>query len=181
MEDYVWEVLERNDKLIQDLVEAANVSRATALVLAQRGVLPDDVEEFLRPTLQGLSDPFKLPGALDAAARLWKAIHSGEQILIHGDYDTDGITATALLAWVLRKNGATVKSYLPHRIDDGYGLTPDSIRKAVAEEFKLLVTVDCGITSYDAINTASELGMEVIVTDHHVPGTQEVKAVAVVA
>ena len=98
--------------------------------------------------------PYLLPGTKAAAKRLWEAIQKSQRIMIHGDYDTDGITATALLAWVLRENGAIVSCYLPHRIDDGYGLTADSINKNAKGHCDLLVTVDCGITSYDAVDAA---------------------------
>ncbi len=104
----------------------------------------------------------------------------GQRILIHGDYDTDGITASALLAWVLRRNGGKVECYLPHRIEDGYGLTPESITKANAKRGDLLITVDCGITSYDAVRLAKELELDVIITDHHTPGNEELDVIAVV-
>ncbi len=99
---------------------------------------------------------------------------------MHGDYDTDGITAAALTSWVLRRNGADTECYLPHRIDDGYGLTVESIEKACADKCRLLLTVDCGITSYDAIRMARERGLDVIITDHHMPGTEPMDAHTVV-
>ena len=105
-----------------------------------------------------------------------------EPILIHGDYDTDGITASALLALVLRQNGGIVHSFIPHRFDDGYGFTPESLQKAL-DTFgpcKVLVTVDCGITSCDAVNDAVERGIDVIVTDHHEAGSELPKALAVI-
>ena len=180
MPDYVWQEAENSGALIQDLMDAAGVSRAIAVVLACRDIAPDQVEYFLRPDLRKLSDPYALPGTLAAARRLWEAIHLGQRILVHGDYDTDGITAAVLLASVLRENGADVECFLPHRIDDGYGLTRESIDKAAAEGYSLLVTVDCGITSYDAARAAHEHGLELIVTDHHEPGPDELCATAVV-
>ena len=175
-----WEVAASHEELVQDLMTAGGVTRPTALVLAARGITTDKVECFLRPTLRSLTDPFDLPGTAAAAERLWQAINRGERIIVHGDYDTDGITASVLLASVLRQNGAEVTCYLPHRIDDGYGLTPDAIEMVCREGYGLLVTVDCGITSFDAINLARERGIGVIVTDHHVPGSEPPDAAAVV-
>ena len=153
-----------------------------AVFLAARGIKPDAVPAFLNPTLDHLSDPYRFPGMRDAAKRLWEAILRREAILIHGDYDTDGITASALLALVLRNNGAIVHSFIPHRFDDGYGFTPESLDKALAAapESKVLVTVDCGITSCDAVEKAVSLGIDVIITDHHEAGPERPRAVAVI-
>jgi single-stranded-DNA-specific exonuclease len=144
--------------------------RAVALLLAARGIAPEAVDGFFDTSLTSLSDPYRIPGIRDAAARIWAGIHRHEPIVIHGDYDTDGITATTLLSWVLRENGAVVSCFLPDRFDDGYGFTPESLQKAVADTgARLLLTVDCGITSVAAAAAAKALGVEVIVTDHHEP------------
>ena len=120
---------------------------------------------------------------MDAAVkRLWQAIRNRERILIHGDYDTDGITATSLLSWVLEKNGAVVSSFLPHRFDDGYGFTPESLVKALESapsSCKVLVTVDCGINSNPAVEEAKTRGIDVIITDHHEPGDTPTPALAI--
>ncbi|MDT8388974.1 MAG: single-stranded-DNA-specific exonuclease RecJ [Lentisphaeria bacterium] len=180
MEMYRWKVLSAQSKKIQEIQEASYLSRPAALVLASRGVKPEGAEEFLTPKLRDLVDPFKLPGSREAAARLWQAIQKNETILIHGDYDTDGITASVLMSTVLSQNGAKVETFLPHRMDDGYGLTPDSIEKACADHHSLLVTVDCGITSHAAVKAAAELGIDVIVTDHHEPSEELPVAIAVI-
>ncbi len=170
MQQPLWEVAEPSDARIRALADAAAVSRPLALILACRGIQPSDVAAFLQPSLRQLTDPFQLPGTEAAAERLWRAVSTGETILIHGDYDTDGITASVLLAWCLRANGGKAECFLPHRIDDGYGLTPESIEKACGEQHSILVTVDCGINSYEAIRQARRQGLDVIVTDHHEPG-----------
>lgn len=157
-------------------MDAVGVTRPTALVLATRGIDAGSAAAFLNPALQNLSDPFELPGAKQAAERLWRAILGGERILIHGDYDTDGITATALASWVLRRNGAETETYLPHRIDDGYGLTTESIANVCASNCRVLLTVDCGVTSYEAVRMAKERGVDVVITDHHMPGSEPVEA-----
>lgn len=180
MEDYLWEIAQNNEARVNELIEEAGVTRPIALVLDNRAIPPDKVYDFLNPSLDSIGDPFLLPGTLEASKRLWQAIHDGQRILIHGDYDTDGITASALVAWVLRRNGGKVECYLPHRIDDGYGLTPESISKTNANKCDLLLTVDCGITSYEAVKLAQEKGLDIIITDHHTPGTEPLNVIAVV-
>lgn len=169
-ENRVWEFYKPDQEMVSKLMDEASVSRPIGLVLAARGVTPETVQSFLHPDMENLGDPYLLPGTKAAAKRLWEAIQKSQRIMIHGDYDTDGITATALLAWVLRENGAIVSCYLPHRIDDGYGLTADSINKNAKGHCDLLVTVDCGITSYDAVDAARAINLDLIITDHHTPG-----------
>ncbi|MBQ7208524.1 MAG: single-stranded-DNA-specific exonuclease RecJ [Lentisphaeria bacterium] len=156
--------------------------RLTAVYFSARGIDIKDIGDFLAPKLGNLTDPYRFPGIREACARLWKAIADREPILIHGDYDTDGITASALLAFVLRQNGGIVHSFIPHRFDDGYGFTPESLTKAL-DAFGpcgVLVTVDCGITSCDAVTVAVERGIDVIITDHHEAGTDLPEALAVI-
>ena len=141
---------------VDHLMRQLSLPHPIALYFAARGVKESAVVDFLNPKLAGFSDPYRFPAIRDAARRLWDAIFSKEPILIHGDYDTDGITATALLSLVLRGNGAIVHSFIPHRFDDGYGFTPESLQKALSTigSCKVLVTVDCGITSCDAVADA---------------------------
>lgn len=180
MSEHLWEVANADEDLVNKIQTEGNVTRPTALVLARLGVAPDKIQEFLRPQLSTLSDPYDLKGTKEAAERIWKAIKSGEKILIHGDYDTDGITATALMSWVLKSNGANVSCFLPHRFDDGYGLTPESLEKAGTENFSLLITVDCGITSHEAMAATREMGIDVVITDHHEPGCEPLQASIIV-
>ena len=157
--------------------------RAVALYLAAREISVDDVDLYFRAELSDLSDPFRFPGMEEAVRRLWKAVRTKENILIHGDYDTDGITATALMSWVLEKNGGCVTSFLPHRFDDGYGFTPDSLAKALdlaGVDCGVLVTVDCGINSAEAVAEARKRGIDVIITDHHEPAEDLPQAMALI-
>lgn len=180
MEERIWELNEKNECRIQELIEEAGVTRPTALVLLARDINPEQVHDFLNPELKNIGDPYLLSGTREASARLWQAIQEGQRIIIHGDYDTDGITASALLAWVLRNNGGNVGCYLPHRIDDGYGLTAESIAKVSAGNCDLLLTVDCGITSHEAALAAQGINLDLIITDHHTPGPEALNALAVV-
>ena len=167
---------------VSEILQTLCLPRPIALYFAARGISGGEVQNFLAPRLANLSDPYRFPGIQDAAARLWEAVAKKEPILIHGDYDTDGITASALLALVLRQNGAVVNSFIPHRFDDGYGFTPESLQKALDAfgDCKVLVTVDCGITSCDAVDDAISKGIDVIVTDHHEAGAELPKALAVI-
>ena len=180
MEEYIWEQTENNEDRVQALINEAGVTRPIALVLDMRGIGPEKIRDFLNPSMSDIGDPYLLQGTKEASARLWQAIHNGQRILIHGDYDTDGITASALLAWVLRRNGGNVECYLPHRIDDGYGLTVESIHKTHANKADLLITVDCGITSYEAVQASKDMQFDLIITDHHTPGVEPLDAFAVV-
>ena len=176
-----WKLAGNNlDSTIDAIQRKYALPRLIALFFASRGI--EDVQDFLNPRLSNLSDPYRFPRIRDAAKRLWEAIAHKETILIHGDYDTDGITASALLALVLRQNGANVHSFIPHRFDDGYGFTPESLQKALDTygPASVLVTVDCGITSCDAVNEAVRRGIDVIVTDHHEAGPQLPDAIAIV-
>ncbi len=143
-----------------------------AEIFAGRGITAENVESFIEAPLSSISDPYIIPGMKKSAQRLWQAIVNKELIIVHGDYDTDGVTATALLVSVLRQNNADVVTFLPHRFEDGYGFTPESVQKSM-EAFEkkpsVLVTVDCGITSWEAVDTANELGIDTIITDHHEP------------
>ena len=180
MEERIWEFANIDTGHVQELIEEAAVTRPVALVLAARNVDVTEVHSFLNPDIANIGDPYLLPGTKEAAERLWQAICDEELIVIHGDYDTDGITASALLAYILRKNGARVECYLPHRIDDGYGLTVESITRAAKEGCGLLLTVDCGITSHEAAAAALQYGLDLIITDHHTPDLEKLNALAVV-
>ena len=143
------------------------------MYLAARGIDADEADHYFNNSFADLTDPYRFPGMDVAVKRLWQAIRNRERILIHGDYDTDGITATALLSWILERNGAIVTNFLPHRFDDGYGFTPDSLAKALEAsggDCGVLVTVDCGINSSEAVADAAQRGIDVIITDHHEPG-----------
>ncbi len=173
----------RNDRNVEYLVQHQALSRPIAQYITARGINPDGIDSFLNPRLRALSDPYRFPRIVQAAARLWEAISKQEPILVHGDYDTDGVTATAILASVLRQNGALVTSFIPHRFNDGYGFTPESLEKAIKTvdgECKLLVTVDCGVTSCEAVSKALAVGIDTIITDHHDAGRELPKALAII-
>jgi single-stranded-DNA-specific exonuclease len=126
-----------------------------------------DPSTFLDPKLRDLHSPDTLPGARDAARLLCQAVKDGVGITIYGDYDVDGITGVSILWQVLQRAGAAVDFYLPHRLEEGYGVNVAAVRTLAQHGTKVLVTVDCGITAVEAVELAKSLGMTVIVTDHH--------------
>ena len=156
---------------LSKLINNHGFSRPIALALAARGIASKNVETFFKASLGDLSSPYRIPGIENAAKRLWDALKKDEHILIHGDFDVDGVTASALLVKVLTDNGAKVGVFIPQRFDTGYGFSPESLDRALEKEkYQLLVTVDCGITSYEAVEKANSLGIDVIITDHHEQG-----------
>jgi single-stranded-DNA-specific exonuclease len=142
-------------------------------LLEGRGLTdPVQLEKFLNLDLEAFEDPFLMKGMTEAAERVRKAVREGELILVHGDYDVDGVTGTALMVRVLAILEARFSSFLPDRTEDGYGVSERAIRKAAQAGAKLLITVDCGITARKAIELARSLGVEVLIIDHHrVPET----------
>jgi single-stranded-DNA-specific exonuclease len=159
-----------------------NMPKPLAALLAQRGC--KTVEEavlFINPALSTLRDPFELPDMDKAVARIRRALSDSEKITVFGDYDVDGVCSTAMLVRVLRELGGNVSAFIPSRLDDGYGLSPEALAACVAENSpSLIVTVDCGTNSVEAIEQAASIGVDVVVTDHHEPDAQLAPAVAVV-
>lgn len=140
-------------------------------VLAARGIGGDQLEPFLNPTLRLLHDAALLPGVETAAARVLESLARGGPVVIYGDYDVDGITASAILYHTFRAiaPSAEVRTYVPHRLDEGYGLHCEAIEQIAAQGADLIVTVDCGITATREAARARELGIDLIITDHHQP------------
>lgn len=140
-------------------------------VLAARGIHPADADAFLNPSLLTLHDPSLIPDLDTAARRILDAAELGEPIVIYGDYDVDGITATAILVHALRAitPNANLHTYIPHRIDEGYGINTPSIARLASEGARLIVSVDCGITAHEPAREARRLGVDLIITDHHNP------------
>ncbi|AKJ64065.1 Single-stranded-DNA-specific exonuclease RecJ [Kiritimatiella glycovorans] len=164
------------------VAQACGIPEPLGAVLAQRGCgEPEWAQSFLHPRLRDLADPFAYEGMHSAVERIERALRSGEKVAVFGDYDVDGLTATALLVRVLRRLGGRVEPFVPHRIEEGYGLTAEALDRCLAEHAPgLIVTVDCGTNAVDAVERARAAGVDVIVTDHHEPDTRIAAAVAVV-
>ena len=150
-------------------------------MLAQRGLGdPAHARQHLRPRLDALHDPFRLADMDRAVARIGRALERGERILVHGDYDVDGICCAALYTRVLRAIGGQVETFVPHRLTDGYDLSQAGVRRAAECGAALILTGDCGIVAHDAVAAAAAVGVDVVVTDHHTPGGALPAAAAVV-
>ncbi len=150
-------------------------------LLVRRGITTHhQARAFLDPDLSGLSDPFTLKDMEKAVERIYTAVLNHEKILIFGDFDADGITATALLLDFLSQVDADLTWYIPHRVKEGYGMNPDHAAMAADMDVDLIITVDCGISSIDAVNAAAREDIDVIVTDHHEPGQELPKALALI-
>ena len=166
---YRWNLAPSQPLLTGQLIRELPLSPLLAQCLVNRGVVTkEEVSDFLKPKLKLLADPFLIPNMEVAVERLWKARSNNERLLIYGDYDADGITSTALLVEALTKLGWDVQAYLPGRFDDGYGLSPISVEKCLGQyKINLLLAVDCGSTSNEAIDCLNNNNVDVIVLDHH--------------
>jgi len=174
-------VIEPADECCERLAKSLKVSPLLAQVLINRGITDsEEASVFLRPKLTELIDPSRMPGIEAAVQRIKQAITNREKITVYGDYDVDGITGVAILWQVLTILGAEVDYYIPHRIDEGYGLNTEAIETLAKSGSKLLVTVDCGVTAYDSAETAAQLGLDLVITDHHQFDSKLPPAVAIV-
>ncbi len=157
------------------------VSSLTANILLNRKICEHQQGmSFLNPKLTELADPLSLPGIQDAVTRIIKAVQSKEKITIYGDYDVDGITSTTILYKLFELFETPVDFYIPHRIDEGYGLNSEAIEQIAESGTNLIITVDCGISSIDEVEKAKQLGMDIIITDHHRLGEKLPRATAIV-
>jgi len=169
-----WIVRQHDEVRTSELASALGVSPIVAGLLLARGH-GDQVSAqiFLKPSLDQLHDPLLMRGMSDAVARLVRAIDNHEPILIYGDYDVDGTTGTAVLLRALRMLGGTAGYHVPHRFTEGYGIQQAALEKAASEGYKLVVSVDCGIRAHEPLVWARDNGLDVIITDHHLPDEDE--------
>ena len=165
-----WLVNRTNPEYVRYLSKAASISPVLAQIFINRGIkTSEEIDSFLNPHVSQLSDPFDIGGMKKAVDRITTATRKGERILVHGDYDADGLSATAIMRLALKMLGADCHSFIPNRMEHGYGFTPSSVREAKQKGVSLIVTVDCGITSFEAAGLCRKAGIDVIITDHHEP------------
>lgn len=176
-----WILKEVDAESVTRLVQKLHLLPATATILAGRGVTePSQAEAFLKPTLAAMQDPFLLAGMDVAVERLCVARQQRQQVCIYGDYDVDGVTATALLVSGMRALGLQVTYHIPHRMDDGYGLNREALLAVKRQGADLCVSVDCGVTALEEARLCREIGLDLIITDHHQPLTELPDALAVI-
>lgn len=177
----LWETRACDEGCARQLGQQLGLTPAIARLLAIRGLSdPDRARRFLKPSLDHLLDPMRLTDMDRAVDRLLRAVSAGEQIAVHGDYDVDGITSTVILRRTLELLGGRVTHFIPERLRDGYGLQPAALERLHAEGVHVVVSVDCGIRGADAARRARELGLDLIITDHHEPGSELPQALAVI-
>lgn len=175
-----WHLHPARPDLTGPLAAALGVSPLLAQLLVNRGISdPEPARAFLRPEVTRLEDPQLLPGVGRAVERITSALRADEKILVYGDYDVDGVSATALLVGLFRFLGRAVDYYIPDRFHEGYSLSPKAIERFARDGVKVLITVDCGTTDVAEVARARDLGIDVIVTDHHEPGAELPPAYAI--
>lgn len=176
-----WRIATYDPAQVARLERAAQVSTVVAQLLLGRGIdCPQRARQFIDAKLTDLRDPDQLPGVPQAAEILYRAVRDGKRIVVYGDYDADGMTATAILLRCLRLLKANVTFYVPHRIDEGYGMSCESLDHLAASGAQLVVTVDNGIACVAEAEHAQRLGIDLIITDHHQPGLKLPHAAAIV-
>jgi single-stranded-DNA-specific exonuclease len=176
-----WHIRSHDPARIASLQRAAGVPDVVAQLLICRGITdPAKARSFLDPKLSDLYDPEMLPGCREAAQRIHAAVQAKQRIVIYGDYDVDGMSGTAVLYLCLKLLGAEVSYYVPHRVDEGYGLNCDAVRSWGNGRASLMITVDCGISGVEEAVVARQCGLDLIITDHHTIGAQLPEAAAIV-
>ncbi len=177
----IWKIKSQPDEFtVKLLAESLNISESLARLLALRDIKNyQQAKNFFRPTLDSIHDPFLMSGMDTATSRIIKAITENEMICIYGDYDVDGTCATGLLYMFLQKLGAKVEFYIPKRLTEGYGISKLGVEHVKERMTSLLISVDCGITAVEETQLANDLGMDVIICDHHQPKEELPPAYAV--
>ena len=169
-----------SEEKINSLVNKLSVDKMIATLLAQRGVETfQQAKDFFRPSLEDLHDPFLMKDMELAVQRIEKAVSEGENILVYGDYDVDGTTSVALMSSYLKSFYPNVATYIPDRYDEGYGVSYKGIDFAEDNDFSLIIALDCGVKAIEKVAYASEKGVDFIICDHHRPGAELPRAVAV--
>ncbi|HKG61600.1 MAG TPA: single-stranded-DNA-specific exonuclease RecJ [Pyrinomonadaceae bacterium] len=169
-----WIVREHDAEGAASLARVLGVSPILAALLINRGYVDERAARvFLSPTYNQLHEPYSMLGMKEAVVRLQRAIETREPILIYGDYDVDGTTGTAVLLRALKLLGANTGFHIPHRFTEGYGIQQAALEKAVADGYKLVVSIDCGIRAHEPLYWARDHGLDVIITDHHLPDEKE--------
>jgi single-stranded-DNA-specific exonuclease len=164
----LWHLVPHDRGAIERLAGELRVSPVVAQLLLNRDLKsPEPARRFLDAPLAGLHAPMSLPGMPDAVERLYRAVEQKKRVCVYGDYDADGVTGTAILLGLFQQLEVPAEFYVPHRLEEGYGLNVEALRQLAAGGVQVVVTVDCGIASLDEADEAARLGIELIVTDHH--------------
>lgn len=179
--DKRWVIKEPGDAAeVAALTEALDINKSVANLLVQRGLKSyEDAQQFFRPQLENLHDPFSMMDMNQAVDRIMSAMDRNERILVYGDYDVDGTTSVALLYSFFNKYYSNLGYYIPDRDTEGYGVSTKGVDYARDNNYSLIITIDCGIKAVDKVKYAKDKGIDFIICDHHVPGDQLPNAVAI--
>lgn len=176
-----WEYCNVNEKMVKEISEKFGISKLLATILVNRNIVEEEkIDIFLNPTRKNFHNPYLMPDMDKAVNRIVKAINEKEKIMIYGDYDVDGITSITVLKKFLEERGMSVSEYIPNRLNEGYGLNKEAVKKIADLGYKLMITVDCGISGIEEIEYANSLNIETIITDHHEPLEKMPNALAIV-
>ena len=176
-----WKIYEKNENKIKEISEKYNLNKLLSTILVNRNITQEEeIRLFLKPTRGDFHNPFLMQDMEKAVERILIAIEKKEKVTIYGDYDVDGITSITVLKSFLQERGLEVETYIPNRLEEGYGLNKKAIETIAEKGCQLMITVDCGISAIEEINHANALGIETIVTDHHEAGIELPKALAVI-
>ena len=176
-----WQIYQTDENKVKEVQEKYKINKLLATILVNREITEkSQIEKFLNPKRNDFYNPYEMPDMEKAIGRIIKAIENKEKIIIYGDYDVDGITSVTVLKSFLEERGIHVSEYIPNRLEEGYGLNKKAVEYIAKQENQLMITVDCGISAIEEVEYANKLGIETIVTDHHEPGEELPKAIAVV-
>ena len=176
-----WQIYQVNDEKVKELQKKYNINKLLSTILVNRGITEEkQIQKFLNPKRNDFYNPYEMPDMEIAVNRILQAIKNSEKTIIYGDYDVDGITSVTVLKSFLEERGLKVDEYIPNRLNEGYGLNKKAVESIANQGYTLMITVDCGISAVEEVQYATELGIETIVTDHHEPGSELPKALAVV-
>ena len=176
-----WQLYEINEEEVEKIENKYKINKLLATILVNRNIKePKDIRLFLKPTREDFHDPYLIKDMEIAVQRIIKAINNKEKVTIYGDYDVDGITSITVLKSFLSDIGLECESYIPDRLEEGYGLNKNAIDSILKKGCDLMITVDCWISGNEEIDYANSLGIETIVTDHHEPGDKLPNAIAVI-
>lgn len=176
-----WQIYQVEEEKIEELQKKYNLNKLLATILVNRGITEEkQIFKFLNPKRNDFYNPYEMPDMDIAVKRIVKAIKNQEKTIIYGDYDVDGITSVTVLKSFLVERGLDVAEYIPNRLEEGYGLNENAVKEIANQGYTLMITVDCGISAIEEVEYANKLGIETIITDHHEPGNELPKALAIV-
>lgn len=175
-----WELKKYDAMAVEKICAKYNISKLFAKLLYARNESIDSIDSYISPNIEGLRDPYLLKDMDKLVYRIKKAKENNEKITIYGDYDVDGVTSINILMSFLKENGFDVDYYLPERLEEGYGLNKEALKKIKAKGTTLVITVDCGISANEEIEYAKSIGLDICITDHHECSDDMPKALAIV-